>query len=188
MSKRHIILVHGAYHRAWHLQPLKAELEQNGYGNAVSTLDSPATGPDPENLPVKNNNSSSSRRASNECDRQWDNIEMLSASPVTQPTALGSYQEVYDRPEVECIHIGTAHSFHKQNCLDAIKAGKHALCEYPFAMNAKEASEVFQAARQKSVFVVEAMRTRCCPLVMKVRDVIFVEKKLGTAHRDYLST
>ncbi|KAF7189029.1 putative hydrolase R7 [Pseudocercospora fuligena] len=50
MSKPHIILVHGAYHRAWHLQPLKAELERNGY--AVSTLDLPAAGPDPEKLPV----------------------------------------------------------------------------------------------------------------------------------------
>ncbi|EME82769.1 uncharacterized protein MYCFIDRAFT_188053 [Pseudocercospora fijiensis CIRAD86] len=117
--------------------------------------------------------------------RQFIDKHVVPASPVTQPAAYGSYQEVYDHPDVDCIYIGTPHSFHKQNCLDAIRAGKHVLCEKPFAMNAKEAQEVFDAAKQKGVFIMEAMWTRFYPLVKKIQNLIFVEKKLGTVYRTF---
>ena len=42
MSKSHFVLVHGAYHRAWHLSHLKAELQAFGY--TVSDVDLPAAG------------------------------------------------------------------------------------------------------------------------------------------------
>ncbi|KAF7189033.1 putative D-xylose 1-dehydrogenase (NADP(+)) [Pseudocercospora fuligena] len=116
---------------------------------------------------------------------QFIEKHVVPASPVTQPTAYGSYQEVYDHPDVDCIYIGTPHSFHKQNCLDAINAGKHVLCEKPFAMNAKEAQEVFDAAKQKGVFVMEAMWTRFYPLVKKIQHLLFVEKKLGNVYRTF---
>lgn len=107
------------------------------------------------------------------------------ASPDVTPTAHGSYQEVYDNANVDCIYVGTPHSFHRQNCLDAIAAGKHVLCEKPFALNAKEAEEVFAAAKTQGVFIMEAMWTRFYPLVRKIQDLIFKEQKLGTVYRTF---
>ena len=49
------------------------------------------------------------------------------------------------------------HSLHKMNCLDAISAGKHVLCEKPFTINAKETQEIIDAARAKGVFVMEGV-------------------------------
>lgn len=103
--------------------------------------------------------------------------------PRIQPTMYGSYREVYDDPNVDCVYIGTPHSFHKQNCLDAIAAGKNVLCEKPFTMNTKEAEEVFAAAKQKNVYVMEAMWTRFFPMVNKLHDFLHVEHKLGKIYR-----
>ena len=57
------------------------------------------------------------------------------------------------------MYIGTPHSLHKRNCLDAIAAGKHVLCEKPFTINEKEAQEVINAAMEKGVFVMEGILT-----------------------------
>ncbi|CAG7926230.1 unnamed protein product [Penicillium olsonii] len=72
--------------------------------------------------------------------------------PKETPRIYGSYEEVYQDPNVDIVYIGTPHAFHKKNCLDAIAAGKHVLCEKPFTINAREAREVFEAAREKRRF------------------------------------
>jgi predicted dehydrogenase len=86
---------------------------------------------------------------------------------------------------VDCVYIGTPHSFHKQNCLDAIKAGKNVLCEKPFAMNVKEVEEVFAAAKAKGVFVMEAMWTRFFPVTKALQKVLHEEQKIGRIIRTF---
>jgi predicted dehydrogenase len=103
------------------------------------------------------------------------------ASPA--PAVYGSYAEVYADPNVDAIYVGTPHGFHKQNCLDAIAAGKHVLCEKAFAITAKEAREVFAAARERGVFVMEAIRPRFFPLTQTLLKVIHEEKVIGDVHR-----
>ncbi|KAH7163485.1 hypothetical protein B0J13DRAFT_492135 [Dactylonectria estremocensis] len=89
-----------------------------------------------------------------------------------RPKAYGSYQEVYDAPDIDIIYIATPHSLHKQNCLDAIKAGKHVLCEKPFTINSKEGEEVVAAAKAKGVFLMEAVWTRFFPLTIELEKKI----------------
>lgn len=103
--------------------------------------------------------------------------------PNQAPTVYGSYKEVYADPAVDIIYIGTPHAFHKQNCLDAIKHGKHVLCEKAFALNAAEAREVLEAAKQKGVFVMEAMWTRFSPLVRSLQKVLYEDQTIGKVHR-----
>lgn len=102
-----------------------------------------------------------------------------------QVTAYEGYDKVYEDKDVDCVYIGTPHSFHKANCLDAIKAGKNVLCEKPFTLNAKEAEEVFAAAKEKGVFVMEAMWTRFYPLVKRIQQLLHSEKKLGQIYRAF---
>lgn len=106
-------------------------------------------------------------------------------NPNVQPKLYGSYREIYEDSTVDCVYIGTPHSFHRQNCLDAIAAGKNVLCEKPFTMNAKEAEEVFAAAKAKGVFIMEAMWTRFFPLMKSIRRLIHEEKKLGAIYRTF---
>ena len=100
-----------------------------------------------------------------------------------QPTAYGSYEEVYRDPDVDVIYIGTPHAFHRQNCLDAIAAGKHVLCEKAFTITAKESREVLAAAKQKGVFIMEAMWLRFIPLVAELRKKLFEERAIGDVRR-----
>ncbi|KAI1088324.1 NAD(P)-binding protein [Rostrohypoxylon terebratum] len=103
--------------------------------------------------------------------------------PGQSPNVYGSYEEVYADADVDIIYIGTPHAFHKKNCLDAINAGKHVLCEKTFTLNATEAREVFEAAKAKGVFVMEAMWTRFYPLTQKLLSLLHDEKVIGDIHR-----
>ena len=105
--------------------------------------------------------------------------------PGVTPTVYGSYQEVYDDPNVDIVYIGTPHAFHKKNALDAIRAHKHVLCEKAFTINAREAAEVLDAAKQEGVFIMEAMWTRFRPLVIELRKQLFEDKVIGDVRRTF---
>ncbi|EJT69368.1 hypothetical protein GGTG_12987 [Gaeumannomyces tritici R3-111a-1] len=101
------------------------------------------------------------------------------------PSVYGSYDAVYQDPAVDIVYIGTPHALHKQNCLDAIAAGKHVLCKKPFTLNAAQVGEVFAAARARGgVFVMEAMWTRFFPLVRTLRSLVHGdERAIGDVQR-----
>jgi predicted dehydrogenase len=94
------------------------------------------------------------------------------ADELNIPNRHGSYEELCADPEVDAIYIATPHPQHKENCLQAIANRKAILCEKPFTVNAAEAEEVVRAAREKGVFLLEAMKTRFFPAIIKVRELI----------------
>ena len=72
----------------------------------------------------------------------------------------------YDTPEqaitaegVEGVYIATTHDKHGYFTKLCIERGVPALCEKPFTVNTKEAEEVFALAKEKNVYVSEAMWT-----------------------------
>jgi predicted dehydrogenase len=86
--------------------------------------------------------------------------------------AHGAYQDLVNDPEVDVIYIGTPHSFHHPHTLLALNAGKHVLCEKPFALSAAEATEMVAKARETGLFLMEAMWTRFLPALQKVRELV----------------
>ena len=106
---------------------------------------------------------------------------LSSLSPA--PAVYGSYEEVYASPEVDIVYIGTPHAFHLRNCLDAIRAHKHVLCEKAFTLSEKDAGRVLDAARTAGVFIMEAMWTRFKPITFELRRRIFEEKAIGDVKR-----
>jgi dihydrodiol dehydrogenase / D-xylose 1-dehydrogenase (NADP) len=82
--------------------------------------------------------------------------------------AYGSYDELADDPGIDVIYIGTPHTFHRENSVMCMRKGKAVLCEKAFAINAAEAREMAEVAREENVFLMEAMITRHVPLVKKV--------------------
>jgi len=88
------------------------------------------------------------------------------------PTAYDSYEALVADPNVDVIYIGTPHSFHKEHTILCLNAGKHVLCEKPFAINTAEASEMVSTAREKGLFLMEAMWTRYLPTLVKTRALI----------------
>jgi predicted dehydrogenase len=88
------------------------------------------------------------------------------------PAACGSYQELCDAPGVDIIYIGTPHPVHAANATMALNGGKAVLCEKPFAMNLREAEKVVALARDKKLFLMEAMWTRYMPALAALRRIV----------------
>jgi hypothetical protein len=77
--------------------------------------------------------------------------------------AYGSYEEMLNDPEVELVYVATPHSHHAEHMKLCINHGKPILCEKAFTGNARQAEEVLNLAREKGVFVAEAIWTRYMP-------------------------
>ena len=88
------------------------------------------------------------------------------------PRAYSNYEDLAADPEVDVIYVGTPHRFHKEHTILCLDAGKHVLCEKPFAINATEAREMVKAALRNNRFLMEAMWTRFLPAITRVRELI----------------
>lgn len=87
-------------------------------------------------------------------------------------TAYGDYREMVAADDVDIVYIGTINRLHKEHTLLAIAAGKHVLCEKPFAENISEAREMYAAAEEKGVMLQDGVWTRFFPAVEHARTEI----------------
>jgi len=81
-------------------------------------------------------------------------------------TAHGDYAAMAADPEVDIVYIATPHSHHHAHARMMLEGGKPVLVEKPFAMNAAQASDLIAFARQRGLFVMDAMWTLCNPLFL----------------------
>jgi predicted dehydrogenase len=96
--------------------------------------------------------------------------------------AYGSYKELVADPDVDIVYVATPHSHHYQNVRLCLDAGKHVLCEKAFTVNAEQAKILVQEARQKKLFLMEAVWTRYFPICKELRELVR-NGKIGTVHR-----
>jgi predicted dehydrogenase len=83
-----------------------------------------------------------------------------------------SYADLAADPDVDIVYIATPHSGHYPNVLLCLEAGKSVLCEKPFTLNATQARELVQLARERNLFLMEAMWTRFLPALAETRRLI----------------
>ena len=83
-----------------------------------------------------------------------------------------SYEALAQNPEVDVIYIATPHNSHYENTLLCLQHNKAVLCEKPFAMNARQANEMISLAREKKVFLMEALWTKFQPHFKKMQEMI----------------
>lgn len=88
------------------------------------------------------------------------------------PRRYDSYEAVARDPSVDIVFVGTPHPFHAEDALLCLKHGKPVLLEKPFTLNAGEAREVVAAARERDLFLMEAMWTRYLPAVRRARELV----------------
>jgi predicted dehydrogenase len=88
------------------------------------------------------------------------------------PVAVGSYDQLVDRPDVDAIYVSLPNSMHKEWTIKALRAGKHVLCEKPIAMNADEAREMFDVAGECGKVLVEAFMYQSHPLTHAVLKAV----------------
>jgi len=79
-------------------------------------------------------------------------------------------------PDIEAVYVSTPHTLHAEVSIKVLKAGKHVLCEKPFAMNAKEAKQVIAVAIEEKRFIMEALWTLFLPTIQKVFEWIETDR------------
>lgn len=84
----------------------------------------------------------------------------------------GSYEEMLDDEEVELVYIATPHSHHFEHARMSLLKGKAVLCEKAFTANARQAEELLNLAKEKELFITEAIWTRYMPLSQTINDLV----------------
>lgn len=81
------------------------------------------------------------------------------------PRAYGTWAELAADEEVDVVYVATPHSAHRAAAGLCLEAGKAVLCEKAFTLNSREARELVGLARERGLFLMEAMWTYCNPLI-----------------------
>jgi predicted dehydrogenase len=97
------------------------------------------------------------------------------------PNRYTSYEALAHAPEVDAIYVATPHTLHCENTLLCLNAGKPTLCEKPFAVTLAEAEAMVATARERGVFLMEAMWTRFFPLMTELRRLVY-DGAIGEPH------
>ncbi len=88
------------------------------------------------------------------------------------PNAHGSYEELAADPDVDIVYVATVQSRHMDDTIMFLEAGKHVLCEKPFAINEAQGRRMIDTAKANGVFVMEALWSRFLPAYVAMREVI----------------
>ncbi|MEM9885521.1 MAG: Gfo/Idh/MocA family oxidoreductase [Bacteroidota bacterium] len=88
------------------------------------------------------------------------------------PHAFGSYEDLLTCPDLDAIYIATPHTSHHDHALLCLEAGLGVLCEKPFAVNEQQVQAMVQKAKEKEVFLMEAMWTRFLPTMSKTKTLL----------------
>ena len=95
------------------------------------------------------------------------------------PDAYGSYDELLAREDIDAVYIATTHNFHMELIRLALNAGKPVLCEKAMVLTEAHAREAFALAKEKGLFLMEAMWSRFLPQYRKARQWI-EEGRIGS--------
>jgi predicted dehydrogenase len=94
------------------------------------------------------------------------------ASDFAIPRRYARYEDLLADREVDAVYIAVIHPLHAKCAVAAAEAGKHILVEKPMGMNAREAAQMIEAARQHDVFLMEAFMYRCHPQMARLAELI----------------
>lgn len=86
--------------------------------------------------------------------------------------AHGSWAELAADDEVDIIYVATPHSHHHEAALVCLRAGKHLLVEKAFTLDLAQAADLVGVARERSLFLMEAMWTRTLPSTLRMLELI----------------
>jgi len=86
--------------------------------------------------------------------------------------AFGSYEQLLACDEVDAVYVALPNSLHPQWTVKALEAGKHVLCEKPFAQTRADAVRCFDAAEEAGKQCVEGFMWRLHPQTALARQLL----------------
>ena len=88
------------------------------------------------------------------------------------PRAHGSYEDLLNDPEIDVIYNSLPNHLHAEWTIKALRAGKHVLCEKPFALTLSEVDAMVSASQETGKVLAEAFMYRYHIQTLKVREIV----------------
>ena len=85
-------------------------------------------------------------------------------------TVYTSMEDMLAAPEIDMVYVASPNALHYSQTKAALLAGKHVLCEKPFAPTLAEAEELVALAKERGVYLFEAITTAHHPHYALVRE------------------
>ncbi len=86
------------------------------------------------------------------------------------PQAFGAYQAMLDSDQVDAVYISLPNRLHAEWTIKALQAGKHVLCEKPFAITLEEVDRMIAASQATGRKLAEAFMYLHHPQMQLVQD------------------
>jgi predicted dehydrogenase len=97
------------------------------------------------------------------------------------PRVVSDYRDMLAMPDIDAVSVCVPNVYHHVIAVDALKAGKHLLCEKPLATNACEAQCIVDAARANDRILMVDMNNRFSANARALKTLID-EGTLGPIH------
>ena len=88
------------------------------------------------------------------------------------PHISGSYAELVRRDDVDVVYNALPPAGHAEWSIAALESGKTVLCEKPFAMNAREARQMTDAAHRTGQLLIEAFHYRFHSVIRRAEALL----------------
>jgi predicted dehydrogenase len=79
-----------------------------------------------------------------------------------------NFDSIKNNPDIDAVYVITPNALHKDEVIRVAKAGKHAICEKPMAVNAKEAEEMIEACKKANVKLLIGYRMHFEPKTLEI--------------------
>ncbi len=88
------------------------------------------------------------------------------------PFATNDYRKLLEIKDIEIISVATPDYYHRQQCVDALFAGKHVLCEKPLALNIDDCIEIARAVKKSGKKFMVGQVCRFAPGFVLTKEII----------------
>ncbi|MEM6552121.1 MAG: Gfo/Idh/MocA family oxidoreductase [Planctomycetota bacterium] len=105
-----------------------------------------------------------------------DRVQQISAKYNAQP--FRDYKQMLELKEIDAVVVAGPNALHAPMTIDALKAGKHVLCEKPMAGTRAEAKKMIAAAKKARKYLMIGMNQRLMSPHAKAKEVLD-QGKLG---------
>ena len=95
------------------------------------------------------------------------------------------YDELLAKADIDCVYIGLVNSAHHPYAKAALLAGKHVILEKPFTSTVAEAEDLAALAREKGLFIMEAVTVLHSDLFDKMKESVNKLGPIKLAHANY---
>ena len=84
----------------------------------------------------------------------------------------GTIKNVLEEPSIDAVYIAVPNQAHYELCMQALKSGKHVICEKPMFGTMEELNKAFDLAKNQKLILMEAFKGLFLPLTAKIKKII----------------